>query len=206
MSLFTGQCRSMQEYQFLYFFSMANATVCPIVHEQAPSFKDGGGYRRPLRLAVAAPVLRDRVVERLRRRCGSGRDVGDLLGVTCHVCSCCARACLRAVSSAGMPHALPTMAMLRMQSSASSLLSFFRCRIMASFANCSCNALAFSIVILNPPSVFWALPVSTQWHIHSECLSSNTNKKACSNSTFCREQKRAAFPKNSRKSSSKRLG
>ena len=55
-------------------------------------------------------------------------------------------------------------------------------------------------------SVFWALPVSTQWHIHSECLSSNTNKKACSNSTFCREQKRAAFPKNSRKSGSKRLG
>ena len=55
-------------------------------------------------------------------------------------------------------------------------------------------------------SVFWALPVSTQWHIHSECLSSNTNKKACSNSTFCREQKRAAFPKNSRKSGSKRRG
>ena len=55
-------------------------------------------------------------------------------------------------------------------------------------------------------SVFWALPVSTQWHIHSECLSSNTNKKTCSNSTFCREQKRAAFPKNSRKSGSKSLG
>ena len=36
-------------------------------------------------------------------------------------------------------------------------------------------------------SVFWALPVSTQWHIHSECPSSNTNKKTCSNSTFCRE-------------------
>ena len=43
-------------------------------------------------------------------------------------------------------------------------------------------------------SVFWALPVSTQWHIHSECLSSNTNKKACSNSTFCREQKKSRFP------------
>jgi hypothetical protein len=55
-------------------------------------------------------------------------------------------------------------------------------------------------------SVFWALPVSTQWHIHSECLSSNTNKKACSNSTFCREQERAAFPKNPRKSGSKSLG
>ena len=55
-------------------------------------------------------------------------------------------------------------------------------------------------------SVFWALPVSTQWHIHSECLSSNTNKKACSNSTFCRERKRAAFPKNPRKSGSKCLG
>ena len=52
-------------------------------------------------------------------------------------------------------------------------------------------------------SVFWALPVSTQWHIHSECLSSNTNKKACSNSTFCREQKRAAFPKKLRKSGPK---
>jgi len=52
-------------------------------------------------------------------------------------------------------------------------------------------------------SVFWALPVSTQWHIHLECLSSNTNKKACSNSTFCREQERAAFPKNPRKSGSK---
>ena len=55
-------------------------------------------------------------------------------------------------------------------------------------------------------SVFWALPVSTQWHIHLECLSSNTNKKACSISTFCRERKRAAFPNNSRKSGSKRLG
>ena len=55
-------------------------------------------------------------------------------------------------------------------------------------------------------SVFWALPVSTQWHIHSECLSSNTNKNASQNSTLCREQKRAAFPKNSRKSGSKSLG
>ena len=55
-------------------------------------------------------------------------------------------------------------------------------------------------------SVFWALPVSTQWHIHSECLSSNTNKKACSNSTFCREQKRAALPKNPRKIGSKSRG
>ena len=55
-------------------------------------------------------------------------------------------------------------------------------------------------------SVFWALPVSTQWHIHLECLSSNTNKKACSNSTFCRERKRAALPKNPRKSGSKSLG
>ena len=55
-------------------------------------------------------------------------------------------------------------------------------------------------------SVFWALPVSTQWHIHSECLSSNTNKRAYLNSTFCLRQKRAAFPKNSRKSGSKRRG
>ena len=55
-------------------------------------------------------------------------------------------------------------------------------------------------------SVFWALPVSTQWHIHSECLSSNTNKRAYLNSTFCLRQKRAAFPKNPRKSGSKCLG
>ena len=96
---------------------------------------------------------------------------------TCRVCSCCARSCLRAVSSPGMPYALPTTAMLWMQSSTSSLFPFFRSCAMASFANCSCSALAFSIVILNPPSVFWALPVSTQWHIHSECPSSNTNKK-----------------------------
>ena len=125
---------------------------------------------------------------------------------TCRVCSCCARSCLRAVSSPGMPYALPTTAMLWMQSSTSSLFPFFRSCAMASFANCSCSAFAFSIVILNPPSVFWALPVSTQWHIHLECLSSNTNKKACSNSTFCREQERAAFPKNPRKSGSKSLG
>ncbi len=78
---------------------------------------------------------------------------------------------------------------------------FFRSCAMASFANCSCNAFAFSIVILNPPSVFWALPVSTQWHIHSECLSSNTNKKARSNSTFCRERT-SRFPE---KFSEKRL-
>ena len=63
-----------------------------------------------------------------------------------------------------------------------------------------------TICIMERGSVFWALPVSTQWHIHSECLSSNTNKKARSNSTFCREQKRAAFPKNPRKSGSKSLG
>ena len=104
------------------------------------------------------------------------------------------------------PYALPTTAMLWMQSSTSSLFPFFRSCAMASFANCSCSAFAFSIVILNPPSVFWALPVSTQWHIHSECPSSNTNKKTCSNSTFCREQERAAFPKNPRKSGSKALG
>ena len=96
---------------------------------------------------------------------------------TCRVCSCCARSCLRAVSSPGMPYALPTTAMLWMQSSTSSLFPFFRSCAMTLFANCSCSALAFSIVILNPPSVFWALPVSTQWHIHSECPSSNTNKK-----------------------------
>ena len=107
---------------------------------------------------------------------------------TRRVCFCCA-CCQRVVSSAGMPHALPTTAMLRTQSSASSLLPFSYRWAMASFANCSCSTLAFSIVILNPPSVFWALPVSTQWHIHSECLSSNTNKKARSNSTFCRGKK-----------------
>ena len=106
---------------------------------------------------------------------------------TCRVCSCCARSCLHAVSSPGMPYALPTTAMLWMQSSTSSLFPFFRSCAMASFANCSCSTLAFSIVILIPPSLFWALPVSTQWHIHSACVSSNTNKKACPNSTFCRK-------------------
>ena len=55
-------------------------------------------------------------------------------------------------------------------------------------------------------SVFWALPVSTQWHIHSECLSSNTNKKACSNSTFCRGQKEPLFRKVLRKAAQKALG
>ena len=124
----------------------------------------------------------------------------------CRVCSCCARSCLRAVSSPGMPYALPTTAMLWMQSSTSSLFPFFRSCAMASFANCSCSALAFSIVILNPPSVFWALPVSTQWHIHSECPSSNTNKKACSNSTFCRGQKEPLFRKVLRKAAQKALG
>ena len=73
---------------------------------------------------------------------------------TCRVCSCCARSCLRAVSSPGMPYALPTTAMLWMQSSTSSLFPFFRSCAMASFANCSCSALAFSIVILNPPRVY----------------------------------------------------
>ena len=54
--------------------------------------------------------------------------------------------------------------------------------------------------------MFWALPVSTQWHIHSECLSSNTNKKACSNSTFCRGQKEPLFRKVLRKAAQKALG
>ena len=108
---------------------------------------------------------------------------------TCRVCSCCARSCLRAVSSPGMPYALPTTAMLWMQSSTSSLFPFFRSCAMASFANCSCSALAFSIVILNPPSVFWALPVSTQWHIHSECPSSNTNKKPAQILRFAESKK-----------------
>ena len=75
----------------------------------------------------------------------------------------------------------------------------------ARFAEPTAN-IGIVVNVLCCNSVFWALPVSTQWHIHSECLSSNTNKKACSNSTFCREQKRAAFPKNSRKSGSKSLG
>lgn len=74
---------------------------------------------------------------------------------TCRVCSCCARSCLRAVSSPGMPYALPTTAMLWMQSSTRSLFPFFRSRAMASFANCSCSALAFSIVILNPPKLLY---------------------------------------------------
>ena len=65
---------------------------------------------------------------------------------------------------------------------------------MASFANCSCSALAFSIVILNPPSVFWALPVSTQWHIHSECPSSNTNKKPAQILRFA-ESKKEPLPR-----------
>ena len=59
------------------------------------------------------------------------------------------------------------------------------------------------VPVIKLHSVSWALPVPTQWHIHSECLSSNTNKNAGRNSTFCREQKRAAFPKKLRKSGPK---
>ena len=43
-------------------------------------------------------------------------------------------------------------------------------------------------------------------YLCSECVFGNTGKKACSNSTFCRGQKRAAFPKNSRKNGSKCRG
>ncbi len=54
--------------------------------------------------------------------------------------------------------------------------------------------------------MFRALSVPTSWHIHSECLSSNTNKKACSNSTFCRGQKEPLFRKVLRKAAQKALG
>ena len=118
----------------------------------------------------------------------------------------CARSCLRAVSSPGMPYALPTTAMLWMQSSTSSLFPFFRSCAMASFANCSCSALAFSIVILNPPSVFWALPVSTQWHIHSECPSSNTNKKPAQILRFAESKKEPLSRKILGKAAQKALG
>ena len=46
----------------------------------------------------------------------------------------------------------------------------------------------------------------TRWHLCLECAFGNTNKNASQNSTLYREQKRAAFPKNSRKSGSKCLG
>nr|DAG53463.1 MAG TPA: hypothetical protein [Caudoviricetes sp.] len=39
-----------------------------------------------------------------------------------------------------------------------------------------------------------------------ELVFGKTNKNASQNSTLCREQKRAAFPKNPRKSGSKCLG
>ena len=77
---------------------------------------------------------------------------------------------------------------------------------MASFANCSCSALAFSIVILNPPSVFWALPVSTQWHIHSECPSSNTNKKPAQILRFAESKKEPLSRKILGKAAQKALG
>ena len=43
----------------------------------------------------------------------------------------------------------------------------------------------------------------TRWHLCLECVCGRTNKNAGRNSTLCREQKRAAFPKNSRKSGPK---
>ena len=46
----------------------------------------------------------------------------------------------------------------------------------------------------------------TRWHLCLECTFGRTNKNASQNPTFCREQKRAAFPKNPRKSGSKCLG
>ena len=46
----------------------------------------------------------------------------------------------------------------------------------------------------------------TRWHLCLEFAFGNTNKKACSNSTFFRERKRAAFPKSPQKSGSKSLG
>ena len=44
-------------------------------------------------------------------------------------------------------------------------------------------------------SVFWALPVSTQWHIYSECLSSNTNKKPAQILRFAESKKEPLFRK-----------
>ena len=46
----------------------------------------------------------------------------------------------------------------------------------------------------------------TRRHLCLECAFGNTNKNASQNSTLCREQKRAAFSKNFRKSGSKCLG
>ena len=66
------------------------------------------------------------------------------------------------------------------------------------------------------PGVGWSLPAVltsetshswlTRWHLCLECVFDITNKNAGRNSTLCRGQKRAAFPKNSRKSGSKRRG
>ena len=63
------------------------------------------------------------------------------------------------------------------------------------------------------PGVGWGLPAVltsetshswlTRWHLCLECAFGNTNKNASQNSTLCREQKRAAFPKNPRKSGPK---
>ena len=46
----------------------------------------------------------------------------------------------------------------------------------------------------------------TRWHLCLECVFGKTNKNVSQNSTLCREQKRVALPKNSRKSGSKCLG
>ena len=42
--------------------------------------------------------------------------------------------------------------------------------------------------------VFWALPVSTQWHIHSEFLSGNTNKKSLFKFYVLLRRKESRFP------------
>ena len=55
-------------------------------------------------------------------------------------------------------------------------------------------------------SVFWALPVSTQWHIHSECPSSNTNKKTARILRFAESKKEPLSRKILGKAAQKALG
>ena len=54
--------------------------------------------------------------------------------------------------------------------------------------------------------MFWALPVSTQWHIHSECPSSNTNKKTAQILRFAESKKEPLSRKILGKAAQKALG
>ena len=60
--------------------------------------------------------------------------------------------------------------------------------------------------LLRKAILFVVLSAASRWHLCLECVFGKTNKNASQNSTLCRGQKRAAFPKNSRKSGSKSLG